>query len=224
MTADLLLRGARISDGTGLPAFTGDVEVHDGRITRVGRLTGTAAQTVIDADGLDLVPGFVDVHTHYDAQLHFEPSASPSSWHGVTTVLTGNCGFTIAPAKPADLDWLVLMLAKVEGMSADALRAGVDFRGGSVGDFLRRLDGRIGVNMATYVGHAAVRRWVMGPAASERTATDDEIRAMQALVDERCVTARSGCRRRSSTCTPTTKASPFLPTSRHPRRSSLSHR
>jgi N-acyl-D-aspartate/D-glutamate deacylase len=184
MTADLLIRGARISDGTGLPAFTGDVEVRDGRITRVGRLTGTAASVVIDADGLDLVPGFVDVHTHYDAQLHFEPSASPSSWHGVTTVLTGNCGFTIAPSKPEDLEWLVLMLAKVEGMSAAALRAGVDFGGGSVGDFLRGLDGRVGVNMATYVGHAAVRRWVMGAAASERTATDDEIRAMQALVDE----------------------------------------
>ena len=114
MTADLLIRGARISDGTGLPAFTGDVEVRDGRITRVGRLSGTAASVVIDADGLDLVPGFVDVHTHYDAQLHFEPSASPSSWHGVTTVLTGNCGFTIAPSKPEDLEWLVLMLAKVE--------------------------------------------------------------------------------------------------------------
>jgi N-acyl-D-aspartate/D-glutamate deacylase len=184
MTADLLIKGARISDGTGLPAFVGDVEVRHGRITRVGRLPGASASKVIDADGLDLVPGFVDVHTHYDAQLHFESSASPSSWHGVTTVLTGNCGFTIAPAKPEDLDWLLLMLAKVEGMSVDALRAGVDFAGGTLGDFLRGLDGRIGVNMATYVGHAAVRRWVMGAAASEREATDDEIRKMQALVDE----------------------------------------
>jgi N-acyl-D-aspartate/D-glutamate deacylase len=184
MTADLLIQGARISDGTGLPAFVGDVEVRDGRITQVGRLPNASASRVIDATGLDLTPGFVDVHTHYDAQLHFESSASPSSWHGVTTVLTGNCGFTLAPSKPADLDWLVLMLAKVEGMSADALRAGVDFRGGSVGDFLRGLDGRVGVNIATYVGHAAVRRWVMGAEASERTATEDEIRAMQALVDQ----------------------------------------
>jgi N-acyl-D-aspartate/D-glutamate deacylase len=184
MKPDLLIRGARISDGTGLPAFIGDVEVRDGRITEVGRLPGATATTVIDADGLDLVPGFVDVHTHYDAQLHFESSASPSSWHGVTTVLTGNCGFTIAPSKPADLDWLLLMLSKVEGMSPDALRAGVDFTGGTVGDFLGGLDGRIGVNMATYVGHAAVRRWVMGAAASERAATADEIVAMQALVDQ----------------------------------------
>ena len=184
MTADLVIRGARINDGTGLPAFTGDVEVRNGRITRVGRLRGAPAAKVIEADGLDLTPGFVDVHTHYDAQLLFEPSASPSSWHGVTTVLTGNCGFTLAPAKPEDLDWLVLMLAKVEGMSAAALRAGVPFRGGSLGDYLRQFDGRIGVNMASYVGHAAVRRWVMGAAASERTATPDEIRAMQALVDQ----------------------------------------
>ncbi len=184
MTADLVIRGARINDGTGLPAFTGDVEVRDGRITRVGRLRGAPGAKVIEADGLDLTPGFVDVHTHYDAQLLFEPSASPSSWHGVTTVLTGNCGFTLAPAKPEDLDWLVLMLAKVEGMSAAALRAGVPFRGGSLGDYLRQFDGRIGVNMASYVGHAAVRRWVMGAAASERTATPDEIRAMQALVDQ----------------------------------------
>ena len=184
MTADLIIRGARIIDGTGLPGFTGDVEVRDGRIVRVGRVRGTAAAKVIDADGLDLTPGFVDVHTHYDAQLHFESSASPSSWHGVTTVLTGNCGFTLAPSKPEDLDWLVLMLAKVEGMSADALRAGVNFGGGTLGDYLRLLDGRIGVNMASYVGHAAVRRWVMGAEASEREATADEIVAMQALVDE----------------------------------------
>jgi N-acyl-D-aspartate/D-glutamate deacylase len=184
MSADLLITGARITDGTGLPSFVGDVEVRDGRITRVGRLRGAAAATVIDGDGLDLVPGFVDVHTHYDAQLYFEPTASPSSWHGVTTVLAGNCGFAITPAKPEDLEWLVLMLAKVEGMSADSLFAGVPFRGGGFGDFIAGYDGRIGVNVASYVGHSTVRRWVMGAAASERTATDDEIRAMQALVDQ----------------------------------------
>jgi N-acyl-D-aspartate/D-glutamate deacylase len=184
MTADLLIKGARISDGTGLPGYTGDVEVRDGRITRVGNLRGVKAAKVIDADGLDLVPGFVDVHTHYDAQLYFEPTASPSSWHGVTTVVTANCGFAIAPAKPADIEWLVLMLAKVEGMSSDALFAGVPFRGGSWGDFVDPYAGRIGVNVASYVGHSAVRRWVMGAAASERAATADEIRAMQAVVDD----------------------------------------
>jgi N-acyl-D-aspartate/D-glutamate deacylase len=184
MTVDLLIRGARISDGTGMPSFTGDVEVHDGRITRVGPLRDGPGTRVIDGDGLVLTPGFVDVHTHYDAQLFFEPTASPSSWHGVTTVLTSNCGFAIAPAKPEDLEWLVLMLAKVEGMSADALFAGVPFEGGSWADLIGAYTGRIGVNVASYVGHSAVRRWVMGAEASERTATDDEIRAMQALVDD----------------------------------------
>lgn len=184
MAADMVIRGARINDGTGLPAYRGDVEIRGGRITRVGQLRGASAATVIDADGLDLTPGFVDIHTHYDAQLLFEPSASPSSWHGVTTVLAGNCGFAISPAKADDLDWLVLMLAKVEGMSVDALRAGVAFRGGSFGDYMAQFDGKVGVNVASYVGHSVVRRWVMGAEASERTATDDEITAMQALVDQ----------------------------------------
>src|SRR5450755_2437902 len=126
-----------------MPAFSADVEVRDGRITQVGHLRGASADRVIDADGLILTPGFVDVHTHYDAQLHFESSASPSSWHGVTTGLTGNCGCALAPSKPADFEWLVLMLAKVEGMSAEALSGGVDFSGGSVRDFLDNLNGRI---------------------------------------------------------------------------------
>ncbi len=169
--AQLLIRGAHVVDGTGMPGFSADVEVRDGRISQVGNLRGATADKVIDADGLVLTPGFVDVHTHYDPQLHFESSASPSSWHGVTTVLTGNCGFALSPSKPADLEWLVLMLAKVEGMSAEALIEGVDFSGGSVGDFLGNLDGRIGVNMAYYVGHSAIRRWVMGSEASERAAT-----------------------------------------------------
>ena len=129
-----------------------------------------------------MTPGFVDIHTHYDAQLNWDPTASPASWHGVTTLLTGNCGFTLAPSRPDDLGWLLLMLSRVEGMSADALEAGVTFRGGSLGDFLANLDGRVGVNVGANVGHCAVRRFVMGDDASERTATDDEIEQMQDLV------------------------------------------
>jgi N-acyl-D-aspartate/D-glutamate deacylase len=178
---DLLIKGGTVVDGTGAPARTADVGVRDGHVTEIGAITEDAART-IDADGLLVTPGFVDIHTHYDAQLHWDPTASPASWHGVTTLLTGNCGFTIAPAKPDDLEWLLLMLSRVEGMSAEALAAGVTFQGGTLGDFLGGLDGAVGVNVGANVGHCAVRRYVMGDDASERTATDDEIAAMQELV------------------------------------------
>ena len=180
-TCDLLIRGGTVVDGTGAPARTADVAVRDGRIVGVGRVDGSASR-VIDADGLLVTPGFVDVHTHYDAQLHWDPTASPASWHGVTTLLTGNCGFTLAPAKPEDVPWLLQMLSRVEGMSSDALAAGVTYRGGGFADFLDGLEGRIGVNVGANVGHCAVRRYVMGDDASERTATDEEIVAMQGLV------------------------------------------
>lgn len=181
MTFDLVVRGGRVVDGTGLPGFTADVAVRDGRIARVGRVTEPAAR-MLDADGCVVAPGFIDVHTHYDAQLHWEPTASPASWHGVTTVLTGNCGFTLAPAKPEDTGWLAQMLSRVEGMSAEALAAGLRWSGGSFGRYLHALDGRIAVNMGAYVGHSAIRRYVMGDAASERRATGEEIVAMAAEV------------------------------------------
>ena len=177
MSQRTVVRGGRVVDGSGLPGFTADVELRDGRITAVGRVS-TAGAEVVDADGLVVAPGFIDVHTHYDAQLHFEPTASPSSWHGVTTVIVGNCGFSLAPSKPADLPWLLRMLSRVEGMSEDALAAGVRFGGGSMGEFLDGLEGQIGVNVAAYAGHAALRRFVMGDDASRRVATADEITAM----------------------------------------------
>lgn len=188
MTPDLVIRGASVVDGTGTPAYTADVAVAGGRIAEIaeiaeiGHIDTAGSSRVIDADGLTLTPGFIDVHTHYDAQLYFEPTASPSSWHGVTTVLTGNCGFTFAPAKPADVSWLLQMLSRVEGMSPQALAEGVRFAGGSFGDYLASLDGNIAVNVAANVGHCALRRWVMGDDASERAATADEIEAMCALL------------------------------------------
>ena len=181
MTWDVVVRGGTVVDGTGAPARAADIAVAGGRIVEVGAVDGDARE-VIDAGGLTVTPGFVDVHTHYDAQLHFEPTASPSSWHGVTTVLTGNCGFTFAPAKAEDVGWLLQMLSRVEGMSADALVEGVTFRGGSFADFLRGLDGRVAVNVAANVGHCALRRWVMGDEASERTATSAEVDAMCGLL------------------------------------------
>jgi len=178
---DLVIRGGHIADGTGMPGYRADLGIRDGRIVKIGRVADAAAR-VIDADGLTVTPGFIDVHTHYDVQLDWDPLATPSSWHGATTVLAGNCGFTLAPAKPADVDWLAGMLSRVEGMSRAALREGLRFRGGSFGDYWRRFDGRLGVNVGSYVGHSAVRRFVMGDAASTRAATADEVVAMQALV------------------------------------------
>ena len=179
---DLLIRGGTVVDGTGAPARTADVAVRGGAIVEIGRVDATAGE-VVDADGLLVTPGFVDVHTHYDAQLHWDPTASPASWHGVTTLFTGNCGFTIAPARPNDVEWLLLMLSRVEGMSADALQAAVDWKGGTFGAFLDNLEGRLGVNMAANVGHCAVRRMVMADDASERAATSDEVAQMVELTD-----------------------------------------
>jgi N-acyl-D-aspartate/D-glutamate deacylase len=182
---DLVVLGGTVVDGTGLPPYRADIGVRDGRIAVVGRIDAAAAARaggVVDAAGRHVTPGFVDIHTHYDAQLMFEPTCSPASWHGVTTVLTGNCGFTIAPARDGDVGWLCQMLSRVEGMPAESLAAGVTFTGGSFGDFLSELDRGVGLNVAGYVGHSAVRRAVMGDAAQEREATDDEIAAMAELV------------------------------------------
>jgi len=181
MTWDLVIRGGRIIDGTGMPPFSADLAIRDGRIARIGRVEGAAART-IEADGCWVTPGFIDVHTHYDVQLDWDPLATPSSWHGVTSVLAGNCGFTLAPAKAEDVDWLAGMLSRVEGMSRKALGLGLRFSGGSFGDYWKRFDGRVGVNVGSFVGHCAVRRWVMGDDASEREASADEIAAMKDLV------------------------------------------
>jgi N-acyl-D-aspartate/D-glutamate deacylase len=183
MPYDLLLRGGRVIDGTGMPGFKADVAIQNGRIARIGRIDEPAIR-VIDCDGAVVAPGFIDVHTHYDVQLDWDPLASPSCYHGVTTVLTGNCGFSLAPAKPEDVGWLGAMLSRVEGMSKEALAAGFEFGGGSFGDFWNRLEGKLGINAGGYVGHCAVRRWVMGDEASERQATAEEIEAMKQLVRE----------------------------------------
>lgn len=181
MDYDLIIRRARVIDGTGMPGFIADVGVRDERIVKIGIVEGEAKRT-LDAEGLVLSPGFIDVHTHYDVQLDWDPVASPASWHGVTTVLAGNCGFTLTPAKPEDVDWLAGMLSRVEGMSRDALREGLKFKGGGFADYWNRFEGKLGINVGSYVGHSAVRRYVMGDDASERAATPAEIEAMKELV------------------------------------------
>jgi N-acyl-D-aspartate/D-glutamate deacylase len=174
---DHLIRGASIVDGTGAPATTGDVGVRDSKIVSVGKVDEAAKETV-DAGGLVLAPGFIDPHTHYDAQLWWDPYATPSNVHGVTTVLAGNCGFTLAPTKPADVDYITSMLSKVEGMSLAALKAGIDWKWETFGEFLDGLDGGVGVNAGFLVGHCAIRHYVMGDDALERDATPDEMAAM----------------------------------------------
>lgn len=178
---DLLIRGGRVVDGSGLPGFDADVAIEAGRIARVGRISERARET-LDADGLVVAPGFIDMHTHYDAQLHWEPTASPSSWHGVTTVIAGNCGFSLAPALPEDVPWLVQMLSRVEGMSPQTLAAGVHFKGGGIADLARGLEQRLGVNVGLQVGHCALRRYVLRGEAAQRPARPDEIEAMCQLL------------------------------------------
>jgi N-acyl-D-aspartate/D-glutamate deacylase len=164
---DHLIRGATVVDGTGAPARTADVGIRDGRIAVIAEPGSTTESTRSseDAAGLVLTPGFVDPHTHYDAQLFWDPFATPSMNHGVTTVAGGNCGFTLAPLKPEDADYTRRMMSKVEGMSLAALEDGVDWSWRSFGEYLDALEGRIAVNAGFMVGHCALRRHVMGPDA-----------------------------------------------------------
>jgi N-acyl-D-aspartate/D-glutamate deacylase len=182
VSADLVVRGATVVDGSGLPPYTADVAVSADRITHVGRVDDRGS-VELDADGAVVAPGFIDIHTHYDAQLHWEPTASPSSWHGVTTVITGNCGFSLFPARAADMPWLLQMLSRVEGMHPETLAVGATFDGGGCAEFAANLRrGGLGVNVGLQVGHSAVRRYVLGDEAVERGATPDEIVEMVCLV------------------------------------------
>ncbi len=179
---DLVLRGGTVIDGTGAPGVLADVGVRDGRVVEVGRL-GDAAEAIIDIDGMVVVPGFVDPHTHYDAQLFWDPTASPSNLHGVTTVIGGNCGFTLAPLDPDDADYLRRMMAKVEGMPLEALENGVEWTWRDFGEYLERVEGKgLGVNAGFLVGHCALRRRVMGADAVGQVATEEQVDEMRSLL------------------------------------------
>jgi N-acyl-D-aspartate/D-glutamate deacylase len=181
---DLVLRGGAVCDGTGTPARTADVAIDGGRITEIGRVTAPARR-VLDVSGLVVSPGFVDVHTHYDAQITWDPLCTPSCWHGVTTVVLGNCGFSLAPCRRGDRDRLLRMLEHVEGMPLESLRTGIHWSWESVPEYLDMLRTTgLGLNVAALAGHSALRVFVMGEAAYDRAATDGEVARMQSLVRE----------------------------------------
>jgi N-acyl-D-aspartate/D-glutamate deacylase len=183
---DHVIKGATVVDGTGSPAYTADVGIRDGRIATVGKAT-EESRTTEDATGLVLAPGFVDPHTHYDAQLFWDPYATPSLNHGVTTVAAGNCGFTLAPlnpARPEDADYTRRMMSKVEGMSLVALEEGAPWNWHGFGEYLDALEGRIAVNAGFMAGHCALRRYVMGPQAVGGQPSDEQLAQMVRLLHE----------------------------------------
>ncbi|MEE4360960.1 MAG: amidohydrolase family protein [Pseudomonadales bacterium] len=179
---DLIIRRGRIVDGSGLPAFVGDIGIADGRIQRVGgRIEATGARE-IDATGLVVAPGFIDPHTHFDVQLLWDGQARPALEHGVTTVVPGNCSLSLAPLKAEHRPRLVGMFQQIEEMPDAAFDGAFAWTWEDFGGYLDALRGKLGVNVAPLVGHSVIRLWVMGDAATERAANTEELQAMQQLL------------------------------------------
>jgi len=181
--SDFVIRGAQILDGLGGEPFVADLAVRDGRIAEIGK--GLTGNDSIDASGLCLMPGIIDNHTHYDAQITWDPMVSPSPALGVTTAIIGNCGFTIAPCRPADRELVMKNLTQVEGMSLEVLRQGIRWEFETIPQYFDMLERRgSAINVAGFVGHSSVRTYVMGARAAERAATPEEVARMRALVLE----------------------------------------
>jgi len=184
MGLDLLIRNGTIVDGSGAARYRGDVGVRDGRIVEVGRV-GSVAERTIDADGLIVAPGFVDGHTHMDAQVAWDPIGSCSCWHGVTTVIMGNCGFALAPCRPEEREWFARCLTAVEDIPTEAMLTGIDWRWETFPEYLANVD-RLpkAINYGVYIGHSALRMYVMGKRALSEVATEDDLARMAAAVRE----------------------------------------
>src|SRR5215216_810637 len=183
MTDVTVVRGGTIVDGTGSPGVAGDVAISDGKIVGVG--SGLSGDTTIDASGCVVAPGFIDIHTHYDAQVFWDPALTPSCYHGVTTVVAGNCGFSIAPTMPERRTQITHTLEKVEDMDPESLAAGIPWDFTTFPEYLGSVERRGTVlNFAAYIGHTPLRIYVMGDEASGRTAAADEVERMAQLVRE----------------------------------------
>jgi N-acyl-D-aspartate/D-glutamate deacylase len=181
MPYDMIIKNGKVIDGSGIPGFYADVAVSGGRIVEVGQVSGNADR-VLNADGMVVAPGIIDNHTHYDAQITWDPLCTYSCFHGATTVVIGNCSLALAPAHQEDREMLASVLSHVEAIPLEAIRTGVTWSWETIPQYLDALDHRLGVNVASLIGHSAVRRYVMGEASQERQATDDEVAAMRAIV------------------------------------------
>lgn len=181
--SSLLIKGGTIVDGTGAPRFQGDVLIADGKISKVGKPRSRTPQ-VIDATGLIVAPGIIDPHTHVDAQLLWEPRGTSSSWNGVTTVMTGLCGYSMGPCRREDRDYILRMFCGVEEMPLEVLKAGVSWSWTTFPEYMKSLDRGLGVNVAPLVGHSSIRYYVMGAGALERPANPEEIGKMCAALRE----------------------------------------
>ncbi len=181
---DVVIRNGEVIDGTGTARRRADIGIEGARVVAVGRVDAPADVT-IDATGRLVAPGFIDVHTHFDAQVFWDAALTPSPLHGVTTAIAGNCGFTVAPLSgdPGETDYILRMLARVEGMPAETLRAGVPWDWTSTAEYFDRVEaGGIGINLGFMVGHSALRRVVMRGDAGRRAATPDELEQMKTLL------------------------------------------
>lgn len=190
-TLDLVIRNAYIYDGSGMPGYRGEIGIRGGRIVRVGRVPQRGMRE-IDADGFAAAPGFIDPHTHYDAQLCWDGQARPSLEHGVTTVVTGNCSLTLAPLREQQRDRLCRMFRQIEDLPMAAFEDGIDWTWETFEDYLRALEPGLSINVAPLVGHSAIRMWVMGEEAFEREATETEIVEMQRMLAECLEAGASG--------------------------------
>src|SRR5579884_2102827 len=181
---DVLIRGAKVVDGSGSPGYLADVGIAGGRIAEIGKITDSAKRT-IDAGGLVAAPGFIDIHTHFDPQITWDPYGTSSIYHGITSVLAGNCGLSVAPCRPGRPEDAVKLFARVEAMDPKVLENGVPWAWETTGQYLDYLSKKgLGINFGCSVGFSALRQYVMGEDSVERPATEDELAQMKAILHD----------------------------------------